>query len=326
MSDQPDPSGADEPTAGGRPPASADRPDDPAESATRDGDSDAAAARERMRRGIRAVRREGRKAALIYATVDAVLALLLVNLLLRVTALPSVPSALPVPGAAVAVGAPATVDLAVVAGVVAGIGAFGADLALRLRRPLVERFESVNPEVSEALRTARDAVEAGRESRMATRLYDETVERLGETSSLGLLDLRRIAVTILLVALLAPASVHVVAVDYQVTFDGGEEAPRDGTSTTDSEYEGLQNPDQVLGDPEDVRAGDRSIDTTLPTQGSGSGNASAAESYDSGGYAGSAVEVESQQAGFAEQERLEDAELIREYNLRIREEEERTNQ
>lgn len=324
MTDTPDPSDrtsedrapddrADEPPL--------DRPDGPVDRPDRRADADATAARERMRTAIRAVRREGQKAALIYATVDAVLALVVVTLVLRVVELPSLPSTLPTPAALVAVGAPSTVALAAVAGLAAGGTTFAVELAVRLRQPLVERFESVNPEVSEALRTARDAVESGRESRMATRLYATTIDRLRETSSLGLIDVRRIAVTFLLVALLAPASVHVAAVDYDLTFGGGgSEGPSDQASAADSEYEGLQNPDQVLGDPEDVRSGNRSVEATLPTQGTGDGNASS-ESYGSGGYAGDGVEVESQQAGFDEGERLEDAELIREYNLRIREDE-----
>jgi hypothetical protein len=274
-----------------------------------------------MRKGIRAVRREGRKAALISATVDAVLALLVVNLALRVVELPSVPSTVPVPAALVDVGAPRVVDLGIVVGVAVGLAVLVVELVVRLRRPLVERFESVNPEVSEALRTARDAVKSGRENRMATRLYTDTVDRLRETSSIGLLDVRRLAVTFLVVALLAPASIHVAAVDYEVTFDGDESTDgADRDPAAEREYEGLQNPEEVLGEPEDVQSGDRTVETTLPTQGSGNGSAPP-ESYDSGGYAGGAVEVESQQAGFAEEERIEDAELVREYNLRIREEE-----
>jgi hypothetical protein len=308
--------------AAGRPDAPTDQPGD----ASADPDADPETARDRMRRGLRAVRREGRKAALIQATVDAVLVLLAVNLLVRVAAPPSIPSEIPFPGSLVAAGAPAAVDLAAAVGVAAALVAAAVEFVVRLRRPLVEQFESVNPEVSEALRTARDALESDHDGRMATRLYADTVDRLRTTSSVGLLDLRRLVATVLLVALLAPASVHVAAVDFQITVGGESDGGSDGGApSADREYEGLQSADQVLGEPEDVDPGDRSVEATLSTQGSGN-ESSSPESYDSGGFAGDDVDVESQQAGFSETERLEDAELIREYNLRIRQEDDRSDQ
>lgn len=280
--------------------------------------------RERMERGIRAVRREGQKAALIEATVEAVAVLLVLDLALAVVPIAALPASLPVPGAP----APAleTVDTGTVLAVVAGLLVFIVGLWYRLRQPAVERFAAVNPAVSEALRTARDAVDADAEGQMAARLYEDTVERLGEASSVGLLHVRRIGVLLLVIAVVAPASIGATAVGFEVVLDGGDESTAPGTSVTD-EYEGLQDPDSVLGDAEDVEAGDESVNATVASEGGGGNESrSAPAAYDSGFGGPGDTETESQQAGFAEQERLADAELIREYNLRIRQEDDEDTQ
>ncbi|MFB6280893.1 MAG: hypothetical protein ABEH40_02610 [Haloferacaceae archaeon] len=284
--------------------------------------------RERMRRAVRAVRREGRKAAAIGAAAEAVAVVLAANLALDVAAelLPgaldrSVP--LPVPGGRPAAAPlPASVDATVVVAVGAGALAGAVAYRLRVRRPTVERFEAVNPPVAEALRTARDALAAGRDGPMADRLYESVLDRLERCSSLGLLGVRRLAVTVAVVVLLGAANVGVTVVDPGLGLGGGPGEPAaasGGAPAADSdEYGGLRNPDEVLGDPEDVSAGDETLNASVPARGSGNGSGSTG-SYPTGGFAGS-TSVESQQAGFAEAERLEDAELIREYNLRIREE------
>ncbi len=275
--------------------------------------------RERMERGIRAVRREGQKATLIESTVEAVAVLLLVNLFIAVVPIAQLPETVPVPGAPTP--ALATLNTGAVVAAIAGVSVFAVALRLRLRRPTVERFGEVNPELAEALRTARDAVEADAEGPMAARLYDDTVERLGEASSLGLLDLRRLGVVLLVVAVAAPASIGATAAGFEVALSGGDETVAPGQTVTD-EYEGLQDPDSVLGDSDDVVAGDEAVNATVGSEGGGGNDSrSAAESYDSGFAGAGDAETESQQAGFAEEERLEDAKLIREYNLRIRQEE-----
>jgi hypothetical protein len=283
--------------------------------------------RRRMRRAVGAVRREGRKAAVVVATVDATLALLATTLLFRLVAVDAVPTAVPLPGplldlVAAATGRPVaatTVHGSVYLGVAVGAVVFVADVARQLRRPLVERFEGANPSVAEALRTARDAVDSGADSAMARRLYDDVLARLRETSSIGLVDGRRLVVAIFLLAGVAVGNVAVVAVDVQVTVDtdGREQA---GGSTQPDNYGGLEDPDSVLGDPTDVGTGGDDLNASIPTSGDGgTGNASDAPSaYDASGFGGDAT-VESQQAGFDEAERLEDADIIREYNLRIRE-------
>jgi hypothetical protein len=282
--------------------------------------------RRRMRQAVRAVRREGKKAAVIVATVDAAVALLAVTFFFRVVAVDAVPAAVPLPGPLLPLAGSApgdaattpTVHGAVYAGVGAALVVFALDVGRQLRHPPVVRFEGVNPSVAEALRTARDAVEDGAETTMAHRLYDDVLTRLRETSSVGLLDLRRLGVGVVLLVALAVGNVAVVTEDIQIQVDGDGTGGGDGT-TRPSEYGGLQDPDSVLGEPTDVGTDGDDINASIPTSGDGgTGNVSSApSSYDASGFSGDAS-VESQQAGFAEQERIDDAELIRDYNLRIR--------
>mgnify|MGYP000436378548 CR=1 FL=1 len=285
---------------------------------------------QRVRRALREIRREGWKVAVIYAIVDATLATLLANLLVTVLGgVPGLPARVPIPEAVrralrETVGitlAEPTVSSAAVVGVAIGCLVFGADVALRVRRPLVEQFEAANPELAESLRTARDAVRADRHSRMARRLYEGVLDDLKQSSSIGLLDLRRITVSVLLITALSVGTIQLAVVDLSIAGLGpqpGATAPDGGT---DTEYGGLQDGSSILGEPEDVPEGEEDLDTTIDTSGSGSGGGTdaSATAYEDSGFAG-ADTVESQRAGYTESEQLEDAELIREYNLRIREE------
>jgi hypothetical protein len=278
----------------------------------------------RMERALKAVRREGLKVALIYAAVDAALAALVVNLLLQVTTPTQLPTTLPWPVAVFDAivrytgSEPGPLQTSIVVGLGAGVVVFAAELLVRQRRPIVEQFEDANPEVQEALRTARDRLRVERSSRMAVALYEDVLARLRQTSSVGLVNVPRVFVTILVIVALSFASIQVAVVDLNIRDLEGDDPT--GGDTPDSEYEGLQDASGVLGEPEDVSAGQETLNTTLATQGGGDdGSGSSAAAYQSGGFSG-AGEVEGQEAGFAEREQLEDAELIREYNLRIRSE------
>ncbi len=277
--------------------------------------------REQMEAALAEVRREGRKVALIYAAVDAALVTLLVNVALTLFAPSSVPESVTLPAsAAEALGRPAfrpEVATSILAGLAAGLVAFAAEYLLRIRRPAVEQFESANPEVREALRTARDAVRRNSDSAMAARLYEDVIESLRATSSAGLVDLKRVTLTVVVVLALSVASIQVAVVD--VDLFGGDDGPGGGSARPD-EYTGLKEGDQILGDAENVSAGDEELEASLASVRSDDSDesSSAPASYDTGGFSGGGT-VESQQAGFAGEERLEDADLIREYNLKIRE-------
>jgi hypothetical protein len=298
-----------------------------------DAEADRPPEERRIRRAITQIRREGWKVAVIYAVIDAALATLVVNLVATfLGSIPSLPARLPIPrailralrGTAGVTLSEPTVSSAAVVGAAVGCLVFAVEVALRVRRPLVEQFEAANPTLGESLRTARDAVRRDRSSRMARRLYEGVLADLKRASSIGLLDVRRVAVTVLLIAAVSIATIHLAVVDISLAGLGdGPDANTPGGGTT-SEYAGLQDGSSILGEPEDVPEGSEDLDATIDTSGSGSGDGTDAESataYEDSGFGGSET-VESQRAGFTERERLEDAELIREYNLRIRENDE----
>jgi hypothetical protein len=299
------------------------------EGGSEDGGSDTPTTERKLRRALTEIRREGLKVAAIYAVADAALATLLVNLVATVTGVPSLPARLPIPdavlsalrGAGVTLAEP-TVSSGAVVGAAVGLVVFGVEVAWRTRRPLVEQFAAANPSLSEALRTARDAVEADRESRIVLRLYEDVLAQLKGASSIGLLSVRRVAVTVLIVSVISIATIQLAVVDISLAGLGGPpDADRSGGTTED--YTGLQDGSSILGEPEDVPAGSEELEASIDTTGSGSGNGSdvdSAAAYADSGFDSSSP-VESQRAGFSERERLEDAELIREYNLRIRQEE-----
>ncbi|RLM59871.1 hypothetical protein DVK02_00630 [Halobellus sp. Atlit-31R] len=298
--------------------------DPPNAQGTDAGDGDETTAR--IRSALDEVRREVRKAALLYATVDAALLALLSNLALALVEPPWLATTVGLPAAVVGLFrqlpvlggvAPATIQATSLAAVALGVAAFVGEAAVRLRRPLVEQFEAANPPVREALRTARDAVDDGADTAMARRLYDDVIATLGETSTFELVGTRRVAVTVLLVALVSLASVQVAIVDPDVGGLFGPNGDGDGQLTPPADDD-LQDGDQILGDPEDVEAGDELQNISVPGSGDGIGDGPTGPSsgYPGGGGSG---EFDSRQAGFTGAAEIEDAELVREYNLRIRE-------
>jgi hypothetical protein len=284
--------------------------------------------RQRMERALGQVRREGWKAACIVAVVDAVALFLAANLVLSVADMAWVPSPVSLPSPVSGpvgglFGRPGQVAVPGTVLVAAGVGLFGfvAGIWLRVREPMVERFEAVNPPVAESLRTARDAVADGSDSRMATRLYADVLDDLRETSSLGLVDLRRVAVTLVVVVAMSAATTQVAV--YDLTLDGGDATTAEETVGNESvEFSGLRDGAAVLGDPEDVSAGDENLSARVESTGGNQGIEKREEFPETGGGAGGGGGDGSQQAGFAQPEQIEEAELIREYNIQIRESEE----
>jgi hypothetical protein len=196
---------------------------------------------------------------------------------------------------------------------------FAVAVSLRVRRPLVEQFEAANPSVREALRTARDAVGDDADSEMARRLYGDVLDRLGGSSGLALVDGRRVGVTVVVAVLLSIATVQVAVADLAL-FDGPADATEEGPSEPETNYTGLRDGDSVLGDSEAVEAGDEELNASIDSTGGGQdvGDEQQFPSDGGPGTGTSGAGVDSQQAGFAAPERVEDAELVREYNRRIR--------
>ena len=292
---------------------------------TSDADLNPSESTDRIRAALSEVRREVRKAAVIHAAAEGALVAVVAGFLLSLATPAALSGVVGLPGVVfealrrlpiVGAVAPRIIGVGWFAAAGLGLVAFVAAFGLRLRRPLIEQFEAANPPVREALRTARDAVEGGRDTEMARRLYADVIATLRETSSLELVAGRRLVVTGLLIAVVAIAGVQVAVVSPDL---GGFLAGGDaGTGVQQPDDEELQDGEEILGDAEDVEAGDEVENITVPGTGEGGDGGPTAPGVGTGGGGGSG-EFDSQQAGFAGNDRIEDAELVREYNLRIRE-------
>lgn len=271
-----------------------------------------------MRRAIVEIRREGWKVAAIYGAVYGAVVTVAVNLVLTVWRAPFLPARVGLP-AAIGARLPApTVPASTVAGAAVGLVVLALSVALAVRRPLVEQFEAANPALRESLRTARDAVASGRDTRMARRLYEDVLAELRSASSVGLLDLRRIAVAVVLLSILSVATVQVTVVGLQVGGAPGGDGGAPPPQRTPERFSGLQDGSSILGQPQDVPSGVENLGAQIDTSGGGSGNASAnPAAYDNSGLGGGTIE--SQRAAYASAEPVEDATLIRDYTLRISE-------
>ncbi|ELZ91316.1 hypothetical protein C440_13419 [Haloferax mucosum ATCC BAA-1512] len=298
--------------------------------------------RAEMAGAIRQVRREAKKAAVVPSVVDAAVVTLLTNLVLRLFALP-IPSSVSLallPGVTTDVTVHVALPIALGLGVVVAVAEYG----IRMRTPPVEQFETVNPSVSEALRTARDVLrndtdaddagddtsvehadahaDAGATSdaaRMTRALYEDVLERLRTTSSVELLPTRRVVGALVIALLLSAGSIQVAITDIQINTLGDDQAVSGDLPEGSDRQTDLQNGSEILGDAEDIAAGSEEVNATLSgTSGDGDGPDSSAAAYDSTGYEGD-TGVESQRAGYLDDDTLEEAELIRDYTLKIRE-------
>lgn len=267
---------------------------------------------ETITQAVREIRREGYKAALLHATVDAIAVFLLANLGVRLLGV-SLPAVGPVDGSLL------------VAGCV-GLGALGLDGWVRARQYTLERFEADNPVVADALRTARDSAAVEADSPMAERLYEEVLDRLDRTSATGFVDARWLAGSILVVMLVSGLTVQVAVagVSFAPTVEqnvaengssggGSGGGPVGGTDNGDSE---LQDGDSVLGEPKDVANGTDDLRANI-TGARGGEEGDQERAYDDSGLSAGDDAVTAQQAGFDAERNLGDADLVREYNLRL---------
>lgn len=262
-----------------------------------------------LRGALTAVRREALKAGVVYATLDGAILAIAVDGVLTLAGLAQQPIAGPV-------------ALSTGIGLLAGIAVFGAELLYRFRDP-VERFEAANPGLAPALRTARDTAAHGVDGPMVRALYRETVGRLRHSSGTALLDARRLLGTVLGLLVVSGLVIGTAGVDVgSIPGLGGDGGNPSGTGTPTPDgplggAPGLRGGGAVLGDAANVSNGSDPLEASVPASGGSSGE-SLARDYDSSGLPVGAREVDVQRAGFAEQERVEDADIIRAYNLRIR--------
>ena len=276
--------------------------------------------RDDVRAALAEIRREGRKATLVAATPEAVCVLLAVNLACDLLGVPLLDRTLGAAALASA-GVPAPTVGSLVA-VCAGVAAFAAAVAVRSRRPVEERFEAANPAVREALRTARDTAAADRSNQMARALYADVLDRLRETSSVGLVDTTRLVVAVLLAFALSVATVQTAVVGISLGGPTPASTGLDGSPAGSGDFENrssveLRDGDEVLGDPTDVTAGSENLTADVGGGPGGEGEREWTYDGDSGGSSGDRVDA--QRSGFDSPERVEDADLVRRYARKLQE-------
>ncbi len=265
--------------------------------------------RETIQEAIREIRQEGYKAAGMHAVVDAVAVFLLVNLGVLVSGV-SLPPVGPLDGSTV-----------LAAGV--GVLAFAVEFGLRVHFYTVEQFEATNPEVTEALRTARDAADAEDGSPMAARLYDDVIAKLQRTSAAGFVDTRWLGGSIVVVLLVSVLTIQAAVAGISLGPAAGPPANATGNgtaagpvSTTDNGNSRLQDGDDVLGDPKEVERGSDDLATNI-SAGRGGEEGDEEHAYDDSGFVADTDPVAAHRAGFDAEQNLGDADLVREYNMRL---------
>lgn len=263
--------------------------------------------RETVRQAVREIRREGYKAALLHATVEATVAVLIVNLIVGRL----VPVTLP---------GPLSSDGQLAVAITVGLSVFAIAGGLRVRRYTVERFEATNPVVADALRTARDSTRDGTDSPMARRLYADVADRLQEASASGFVDTRLLGSGIVAVLVLSGATLGAAVTGFEAT-PSTPEPTTDGSvsggdGSPDTDYDGLQNGTEVLGDPKEVDRGTEDL-LANATAVAGGGTGDERSQYEDTGYESTDPTVSASQAGFDDDEQVENVDLLREYTLRL---------
>jgi hypothetical protein len=272
------------------------------------------------------IRKEGAKAAFLHAAIETTLVFVAVFFVIDSSGVPWLPETVGTETVTVPVSAVAAVAVAVVF--------FSVDAALIYRSRTVEYFEEANPQVKEALRTARDAAKRDEDNEMAERLYGDVLEELRTTSSEGFVDVRRIVGSLALVvgvgALLLTASIGGMGFGDGLfgnnPFGGGgdstsEQGQSGGGGGGERQYDELQDPDEVLGETGEVTRGEDNEEVELRRSGTGGDGSGETGSAGGGNDYTGGVEVESQRAEYSPDEEIDDAELVKEYNLKIRGEE-----
>lgn len=273
---------------------------------------------EEVEAALREVRREIKKAALVQSSVDAALAGAAVGFAGTLLGLDA-RSGIELPSVSVAT-ATVSVSVTTAAALAATVLVLFGGLMYRLRGNPEERFEAVNAELSPALRTARDIVEDDRSDVMARRLYTDVIDRLRSASSADLVRGRRVAIAIVLVTLLsvgtiqaAVAGIQLMPSDSADSVGGAADGPRREPPTNTT----LQSGDEVLGTPSDPSVGDEELRANISASGGGGEEEPSDRNYEASGLP-SDTTVETSRAGFSSRDDVENADIIRDYNLKIR--------
>jgi len=283
---------------------------------------------EKILQAEKEIRREGAKAAFLHGMVEATVFFVVVYFVLFTFQPDAVPDTIPIEQADVAV--PGAVVVAAVAAFLFLI----ADAYLVYHKRTLEYFEDVNPQINEALRTARDAAERDEKTEMAEALYDDVLKELKNTSSDGFVSIPRMTGSVVLVFALA----FLLLSASMGGFGGGQslfsdETTNQGASSAQGEGAGgggggsgnaegeLQNAEEVLGESGEVSRGENRQNAELDRSGSGGDGEGGSGAVGEGRDYSEGVSVEGQRTEFSPEEEIEDAELVKEYNLRVRSDE-----
>lgn len=277
---------------------------------------------------VRAVRREGAKAAVVHAIVDATVVFLTMNLLGLLVAPPTTAPVVTIglPHGLVTVAweygffipdaFPIGIGLAT--GMSLAILVFVLEFSVLYRRYTIETFEAVNPPVKEAFRTARDAASTGDESTMARELYRSVLRGLQGTTTQKFINGRRLTVTVVALLVVSLSMIGVAALGLHIGGDGTIVAVIEESPGTAGGGSGESESDEsVLGEREEVERGTHQEAVQIDGDGTGNGG-SAGGSYDASGFSVDPQDVDAVAAEYSGESELEDSELIREYNERIR--------
>lgn len=283
---------------------------------------------EKILQAEKEIRREGAKAAFLHGVVEAILLFVVVYFVLFAVQPDIVPELMPIQPAGVAVPG------AVVVSAVLALVFLVADVYLVYRRRTLEYFEEVNPQVKEALRTARDAAKRGEHTEMSEALYEDVLEELKTTSSDGFVSIPRMAGSVLLVFAIAFLLLSASLTSFggggglfsdQTTAQGGGggegESEGGGGGGEGETQEEQQSSGDVLGESGEVTRGTDERNVELDRSGSGGDGEGGTGSVGEGRDLGDRVRVEGQRTEFSPEEEIEDAELVKEYNLRVRSDE-----
>jgi len=283
---------------------------------------------EKVLQAEKEIRREGAKAAFLHGAVEATAFFAIVYFVLFTVQPDAVPNTIPVEAAGVAV--PSAVVVSAALAVVFLI----IDAYLVYRKRTLEYFEDVNPQVDEALRTARDAAERGEENEMAEALYGDVLEELKNTSSDGFVSVPRMAGSVLLFFALAFLLLSATLGGFgggETLFSDETTAQGGGGGAGESEGGGgggegetqqeQQSSEDVLGESGEVTRGTDERSVELDRSGSGGEGGGGTGSVGEGREYGEGISVEGQRTEFSPEEEIEDAELVKEYNLRVRSDE-----
>lgn len=286
------------------------------------------ALRSRVGRAVRTVRREGAKAATVHAIVDAAVIFIVVNLLsglfFSVTNNPVETVALPPTiirrawniGLYIPESFP--IGLGVLTATGLAISIFIVEFVVLYRRYTLEKFETMNPVVREAFRTARDAASDGEDTVMAQELFQSVLRDLQSATSQKFVNGRRLTMTIVVLLLVSLGVLGVSVTGFHIDLNdntGAAVVIQPGTGGGGAGTGG--SPNDVLGERTEVERGTQQQAIQLDGEEAEAGGATGG-SYESSGFSVDPQEVDAVAAEYTNEGELEDSELIREYNQRIR--------